>query len=365
LQAEPRCGRAAPFTAMDDRERLVGLIYEGVTNEEVWQELLALLGNRLNAAGTGLGLQDMATHEFRAVAEAGIDVGLHETYRRLAPENRIWQAIGRAGRPMADWMVMPKSELVASPLYTEWFVPQGFHGVMAAPILARESLSGVVVAFCGKRRGDFAEADVNLLAGFAPHLGRAVSMRLEREQLLGELHVNRQLLDQAEDAVLLLDRELQVIHGNIAARALLDSGDGLRLRHGRLVTGHPEDDTPTREDFAIARRRERRPLLVKVTQLGSSGIAGPFAGAAWAVRISGPEARHKPDPRVLQRLFGLTPAEAGVVLEMLPPRSEDEAASHRGVTKSTFRAQLHAAYGKLGVNGRDGLVHLLAAYGFR
>jgi hypothetical protein len=48
---------------------------------------------------------------------------------------------------------------------------------------------------------------------------------------------------------------------------------------------------------------------------------------------------------------------------MLPPRSEDEAARHRGVAKATFRAQLHAAYGKLGVNGRDELVHLLASYG--
>jgi hypothetical protein len=114
---------------MDDSERLVGLSYEGVTNEEVWQEFLAVLGDRLNAVGTGLGRQDMATHEFRVVAEAGIDRGLHETYRRLAPKNRIWQAIGRAGRPIADWMVMPKSELVDSPLYTEWFAPQGFHGV--------------------------------------------------------------------------------------------------------------------------------------------------------------------------------------------------------------------------------------------
>jgi hypothetical protein len=196
---------------MDDRERLIGLIYEGVTNEEVWNELLALLADRLNAAGAGLGLQNMATHEFRAVAEAGIDLGLHETYRRLAPENRIWQAIGRAGRPMADWMVMPKSELVDSPLYSEWFAPQSFHGVMAAPIVARESLSGVVVAFCGKRRSDFAVEDLDLLAGFAPHLGRAVSMRLEREQFLAERHANLQLLDEAEDAILLLDGELQVI----------------------------------------------------------------------------------------------------------------------------------------------------------
>jgi GAF domain-containing protein len=169
---------------MDDRERLIALIYEGITNEEVWNELLTLLAERLNAAGAGLGLQDMATHEFRAVADTGIDRSLHETYVRLAPENRIWQAIGRAGRPMADWMVMPKSELVASPLYAEWFVPQGFHGVMAAPILARENLSGVVVAFRGKSRSDFAESDLDLLSGFALHLGRAVWLRLEREGFL-------------------------------------------------------------------------------------------------------------------------------------------------------------------------------------
>src|SRR6516165_214435 len=81
----PRRRRAGPCAAMDDRERLFGLIYEGVTNEEVWQELLTLLGDRLNAVGTGLGLQDMATHEFRAVADAGIDRGLNATYRRLAP----------------------------------------------------------------------------------------------------------------------------------------------------------------------------------------------------------------------------------------------------------------------------------------
>jgi hypothetical protein len=44
----------------------------------------------------------METHEFRAAADCSIDRGPHETYRRRAPENRIWQAIGRAGKPMAD-----------------------------------------------------------------------------------------------------------------------------------------------------------------------------------------------------------------------------------------------------------------------
>ena len=54
---------------------------------------------------------------------------------------------------------------------------------MAAPILARDSLSGVVPAFCSKNRSDFAEEDLDLLAGFAPHLGRVVGLRIERERL--------------------------------------------------------------------------------------------------------------------------------------------------------------------------------------
>jgi hypothetical protein len=99
------------------------------------------------AAGAGLGVQNMVTHEFWAVAQSGIDPAMHAIYERLAPENRIWQAISRAGRPMADQMVMSKAEFLCSALHAEYLVPQGFHSVMAAPVLANGSHCGVVVAF--------------------------------------------------------------------------------------------------------------------------------------------------------------------------------------------------------------------------
>ena len=113
---------------------------------------------------------------------------------------------------------------------------------MAALIMARNSLSGVVVAFCGKSREDFAERDVNLLAGLAPHLGRAVSLRRERERFLAEVYASRQPLDDAEDAVLVLDGALQVMDANAAAIVLLDAGDRLRLRHRRLFAQHLDED---------------------------------------------------------------------------------------------------------------------------
>jgi PAS domain-containing protein len=207
----------------------------------------------------------------------------------------------------------------------------------------------------------------------------ACDAAIEGEELSADLHANRQILDGMSGAVLLLDGGLQVVYANAVAAALLDRGEGLGVRHRRLVARHPDDDIrlqamlrasprpgqPVPEDFAVVRRPDRRPLLVKAMKLASPGANSPLEGAGWVVRISDPERRRKPDPAELQRLFGLTPAEAAVVSEMLPPRSEDEAARRRGVAKATFRAQLHAAYGKLGVNGRDELVHLLASYGFR
>jgi DNA-binding CsgD family transcriptional regulator len=198
-------------------------------------------------------------------------------------------------------------------------------------------------------------------------------------RLLVDPSADRQIVDGMRDAVLLLDDELQVIHANAVAAALLDHGDGLAPRHRRLVARHPDDDArlqavlhpaprlgrSTPENFAVVRRRERRPLLVRAIPLTSPDATGAISGAGWMVRIRDPERPRKPDPAILQRLFGLTPAEVAVVAEMLPPRSEDEAARRRGVAKATFRAQLHAAYGKLGVKGRDELVHLMASYGFR
>jgi hypothetical protein len=89
---------------MDDRESLLHAIYEGVNDKSAWQPMLATLADKLGAVAAGLGVQDMASHSFWAVAEAGIDPGLHDTYARLAPDNRIWQEIGRsAGRWPIGW----------------------------------------------------------------------------------------------------------------------------------------------------------------------------------------------------------------------------------------------------------------------
>ena len=237
---------------MTSYNALLELIYDGITDDAAWTAALSMIATSLRASGAGLGVQDMATHAFWAVAQSDIDPAMHPTYERLAPENQIWQAISRAGRPMADQMVMPKSEFLRSALHAEWFVPQGFHSVMAAPVMAKGSHSGVVVTFGSKQRDDFDAADLEQLGGLARHLSRALGLRLDRTRLIDELHTRNEILERRSDGVFLLDGKLRVQHANSTGRALLDRRDGIILRAGRLACRNPEDDAELQKALSVA-----------------------------------------------------------------------------------------------------------------
>src|SRR6516165_7792019 len=92
-----------------------------------------------------------------------------------------------------------------------------------------------------------------------------------------------------EDAVLLPDGGLQVIHASTAATALLDRGDGLVLRHRRLVARHPDDDgrlqavlCPARPGSADRRRRISLSFAVPTVARFSSRLYGSLHPARTA-----------------------------------------------------------------------------------
>jgi DNA-binding CsgD family transcriptional regulator len=364
---------------MSDREQLIQLIYDGVLDDAAWTAALTMIATEVRSAGAGLGVQDMTTHAFWAVGQSGIDPSLHATYERLAPENRIWQAISRAGRPMADQMVMPKPEFLRSALHAEYFVPQGFHSVMAAPVLANGSHCGVLVAFGSRRRGDFEEPDLAGLESVANHLSRAIGLRLERARLMEDLHARNHVMDDAPDGILLLDEMLRVRHVNLPAKAVLARRDGLALRDDRLVCRDPRDnndlqrtlhaaltpDGPPADGWVVMRRgEERAALLLRVARVRGADMAALVPGTAVVARIKDPDRDRSPTPALLRRLLGLTLGEARAVLAVSRTKDQKAAARSSGVARTTLRTQLHHAYEKLGLHDRADLLRLLASYGF-
>jgi hypothetical protein len=211
-------GHRGAIEMTNEYDRLIGLIYEGILDDSHWANALAQVMDLVGAVGGGLGMQDMKTHRFRGLAELRIDPDLMPTYRRLAPTNKIWREIGQRRLALTDQMVMPKAAFVRTELYADWFVPQGFHGVMACPILFKESASAVVVAFRDKRRGNFEAADLEKLGLFAGHFGRALGIRLDRERTAEEFAAAKLMLDEIPDAILMVGFDVRLRHANKAAK---------------------------------------------------------------------------------------------------------------------------------------------------
>jgi hypothetical protein len=207
---------------IDKSDRLIGLIYEGIMDDFHWGAALERVAALMGAAGVGLGMQDMESHQFRGLADRGIDFNLAHTYRRLASTNKIWIEIGRRRQPLTDRMVMPKADFLRTELYADWFRPQGFHGVMAAPALFKSKASAVLVTFRDRRREDFERGDLKKISGLAYHFGQALSLRLHREQAEQEFAGAKIVLDEIPDAILFVDYNGRLKHVNKIGQVMLD-----------------------------------------------------------------------------------------------------------------------------------------------
>ncbi len=367
---EPLIRTSGAGQMIDNYDRLVGLIYDGATDDGSWTLALKQIADVVGAAGIGLGLQDMRTHEFRSLGAFGIDPDLNPTYQRLAPGNTIWREIARRNEPLTDTMVMPKAVFVRTELYADWFRRQGFHGVMAFPTLFKKSASAVVVAFRDRSLGDFEGDDLAALGRFTGHFGRALGIRLDRERTAEVLAATDLMLEDLGDAILLIDRALRLIHANAAARAMLYANKAIRLHQGRLELHDPEADAKLKRMAAAGRSGEigppgtgRTELIVRLSAR-ANGFGVTSAGCA-TVRIVDPNReRERPTPLKLRNRLGLTQRQSQVIAALASGATEKQAAENLGLAAPTLHTHVRRAYEKLDLRSRAELVALLARHGF-
>jgi DNA-binding CsgD family transcriptional regulator/GAF domain-containing protein len=354
---------------MVDAEQLIKLIYDGASDSAAWNDALGKVGELVRAAGIGLGIQDMKTHEFRSLGYVGIDGSLNPTYRRLSPGNRIWQEIAARKQALTDQMVVRKPEFMRTELYADWFAPQRFHSVMAAPTLFETDATAVLVAFRDRARGDFDTADLAQAQRFAGHFGAALRFRFAQELAAAELAAANFVLDELPDAIFLVSRAGLLHHANAAGQTMLEAGTPVRSQHGRLEL-HPSTFAERLERLLLAARGElRAPKPGRASWIIQLHLStrrfGPVEGDFLIVRVIDPDRRGQPlDAAKLSRRLGLTPRQSEAVAALVKGGSEESASTTLGVSKATLHTHLSRVYDHLSVHNRAALVALLARHGF-
>ncbi|ATQ42696.1 helix-turn-helix transcriptional regulator [Caulobacter mirabilis] len=280
--------------------------------------------------------------------------------------------IGRFGRAAALDQRLPPEDLVDTAIYNDLLRVHGDDTGRCLGVMPPPGREGLIMAI-HRAAGDaaFTVADEQRLDEVYGHVRRVVSLRktlaLERDRSARL----QDIVDQTGEAILRLDRNLQVIALSAAARRLVDAGDGLSLNRRSLVAPAGvatelraavaaviDRTTLARAALLCHRPSGRRPYRLALLPAGFDGDAGAL------LRIDDPD---RPTPgtdwrRALQDAYGLTTMEADLALRLYAEHSLDEIADLRGVVRETLRTQLKSLFLKTGVNRQSALLKLLATF---
>lgn len=308
-------------------------------------------------------------------------------YKAVAPHNprrAIWAA-APFDVPLAFDGLVPPETLANGPLGAimrrTGFPARHLCGLKLSPA------PGVEARFSIGRndpRGAFGTETTSAIAAIVPHLMAALRARmamaaqgnrarpgttdmLGEQAGLGDIEALPQPLAIAFGAP-------PMLNANAALRGLARRRDGLVVGHERLAAVDPRADAEiaraiaelplvrasgkaAMRTIAVPRHGGGAPYLVQAMAIGGAAHAGGVL-----LTVTDP-ALGTPDAALLQRMLGLTPAEAGLAAELATGVTLSAAAARRGIGLETARTQLKAVMGKAGCARQADLARLLSRLG--
>ena len=178
------------------------------------------------------------------------------------------------------------------------------------------------------------------------------------------------VLEKLHRGVLVIDQAGFVHAANAAVTKMAAAGDSFRLAGSRLSFKSPEHQRSLERflagpgiDGALALKVERAekqpPYRVLITALTHPGDTAPSRPLFTAFVYQPHAGRHIP-LSVLRELYGLTAAEARLVIRLFNGESIATAASAAGISTSTARSHLKHIFEKCDVQSQGELLQLLS-----
>jgi DNA-binding CsgD family transcriptional regulator len=160
-----------------------------------------------------------------------------------------------------------------------------------------------------------------------------------------------------EKAKTLLGADLQITNGELRPASADDAA--MFNRRLKSVLGSAVSFEPDENAVLLFGRQGKRPLVARIQRIGGE-VQDVFTHSCAVAVIEDPEERVQQRPGTLNKLFGLTRAEAEIAQSLAQGMSLHEIASLRTISYETARAHLKAVYRKTETNRQSELSLLLA-----
>lgn len=183
-------------------------------------------------------------------------------------------------------------------------------------------------------------------------------------------------LQQAREAVLLLDSRGGILNASALAEAVLGDDDGLTMAGGRVRAAYPaqdralqgairaiclEGDGPAERHCVVSRPSGGTNLLLRLGPVPLPALGMEGAVRRCLLEILGARRESAIAPDHLQSLFGLTRREAQIAALFASSFNDlRSVANQLAISHETARVHVRAIYFKIGVNNQVELVRALA-----
>jgi DNA-binding CsgD family transcriptional regulator/PAS domain-containing protein len=370
---------------------LRGLVHQtldAAVDAQRWPGLVQAVAETCGAMGGLMFGCSLAQPERSFMLNSGLDPDINRMFAQQYQDNP-WTRAGAAwqGGGAFDIAALVEHRLVArTEFHADVLRPQGIRTMtgIKLPLGSGFDIAGISLAF-DAHGAEAPRGAVALLDALAPLLRRAAAVSLHLHAAEARAQGLAAALDAMPQAALLLAADARVLFANGRAERLLAAGDGLHVEAGRLGAARPADTQALRrlvgaaagvaegrvsgspDALAVARPSGRAPLSLLATPVRDLHAQLPLPGlpAAMLLVSGGDEPTTPPQQAAarLQALFGLTPTEARVALQVAQGASGPEAAAALGIGAGTVHAHLKSIFAKTGVRRQSGLARLLTRSG--
>jgi len=355
---------------------VVGHLYDAATDMDKWPVFMEQLATLFDASITNLVHFDPSEDRFSQF----LVYGLVETPEKIAafhkefPDDPRIQAISQfPGKPLSCRLAIGEEAWHQSTIYKETAKHQV--DLEYSLVVGLPEENGCMTAL-GIIRGKeaeqaFTQGDCDTLSELVPHLKRAIDLQKRFALADFSLRTALEVVDHIPTGIVVTNEDGVIKHANATAKEIGTRNDGLSLtrnsitlarqeenadlhlairraigkaREGDILSGHPLTVTRTNT-------KESYPLMVSTLwgnhiKLGLGVLDEPVA----VIFITDPDRPQEAPAELLQRLYGLTPAESRLLECLVAGNSVEVAAGMVKITVNTARQHLKIIFQKTDTN---------------
>lgn len=361
---------------------ILEMIYEASLDQSCWNEVFLSIANTIGADTILSSIQNHKSNNVDVISNNISEYFISEYAKHWWKED-VWMkgAIRLLGKPVITRDVDPSEEMLKRPIYHDFAKPIADLRYVAGAVIPIDGAYAVMGVHRTGRSRDFDDQDRHYLGLLLPHIQRSMSMMQRFEANEQRARLADTMFDQFPYAILAVDAEARPLSMNARARDMLRNRVGL-LKGSANVPLTAEKPSDTRQlhqavvqaatlqlsdlsrGVLLQRSSGRTSFLAIVTPLTGPyrSVFGIYAPAAMVI-IQDPDELPVPPQNLLQNIYGLTPAEAALAVQLGEGLRLEEVSERSPVKISTLRTQLRSILQKTNTDRQATLVRLITSLG--